>query len=371
MTAEVKQPTPRRRTRRILFRLFVLLVSSAIALVLIEVGLSIFAPQRMGQPGLEPLGGILVPRPDLRGRDFAPGDFDVQVSTNSQRFRGQREYEMAPKAGTTRVLVLGDSFVYGVGAGDSETYPHQLEQLLNEGQTTFEVINAGIYGSGTGEQVVWYEQWPIRFEPALVVLTVYENDFQDDRRRPAFVLKGEELAPRTRADLQESSKDQASLRSITRRLPGYTYLSQHSHLLNLLRRAATVGLRPPEASQPALAVEPAAEGPKRNLLHHLELKRLEGVVSGHGGRLVVVYIPSRAAIWETSPPPESNHVIASLTESCQELGLQFEDLTTVMRREYTAEAPLYFKGDMHCTPAGYHAVARGVSAFLQREGLGR
>jgi len=45
-----------------------------------------------------------------------------------------------------RILCLGDSFTYGLGSGNNQDYPSQLQRLLDQDNRNITVINQGIPG---------------------------------------------------------------------------------------------------------------------------------------------------------------------------------------------------------------------------------
>lgn len=73
------------------------------------------------------------------------GDSTYDVRINQQGFRGV-DFEIEKAPGTRRVLTLGASSTFGYHNRDDETYPFQLEQMLNEadGAGRWEVINFAI-----------------------------------------------------------------------------------------------------------------------------------------------------------------------------------------------------------------------------------
>jgi len=93
----------------------------------------------------------------------------VHITTNSLGLRGP---EIGPKpAGVRRVLALGDSFTFGHAVEASEAWPAVLQELLAaRGGPRYEVVNAGIGGYGTGQQLLLYDELQSRVEPDLVVL---------------------------------------------------------------------------------------------------------------------------------------------------------------------------------------------------------
>ena len=93
--------------------------------------------------------GFVRLKPHYSHKNDKTGEF---FSINALGFRG-REIARRPSAGTLRIVALGGSTTFGVGAtDDSRTYPAILEKYLNRESTEpkksrYEVINAGIPGA--------------------------------------------------------------------------------------------------------------------------------------------------------------------------------------------------------------------------------
>lgn len=98
------------------------------------------------------------------------------VTTNSHGLRNG-EFSLEPKANTFRILCLGDSLTFGDGVRSEDTYPKQLEALLNVDRPgTYEVINGGVPAYDTWQEISYLKRDGWRFKPYLVVLGVYAND---------------------------------------------------------------------------------------------------------------------------------------------------------------------------------------------------
>jgi len=97
-----------------------------------------------------------------------PGKF-VSKTTNSFGLRG-KEITLDKPAGIKRILILGDSYTFGLYVGDDETYPAVLENLFLRDSEKVEVINAG-YADGWSpdEHYAWLVNKGLRFKPDLVI----------------------------------------------------------------------------------------------------------------------------------------------------------------------------------------------------------
>jgi hypothetical protein len=75
------------------------------------------------------------------------------------------------------VLVLGDSYTFGVLVDDAHTYCAQLERLFAGHQPAVEVLNAG-YANGweTDEQYNWLQHRGLEFEPDVIVLGFFTGN---------------------------------------------------------------------------------------------------------------------------------------------------------------------------------------------------
>lgn len=98
------------------------------------------------------------------------------ISVNGKGYRG-REHDLARTLGVQRVVMLGDSIAFGPGVDDAETFSHRLESLPNGP----EVVNLGVMGYGTDQELLKLEREGLAFGPDVVVLHFcLHNDFADN-----------------------------------------------------------------------------------------------------------------------------------------------------------------------------------------------
>lgn len=106
----------------------------------------------------------------------------VPMEVNSIGLRGP-EVERRKPPGTRRILLLGDSFTFGVGVRDEDTFARRLENALGDDApagTRVEVLNAGTQGYNTRDEVAYLEHRWLALEPDLVLIVFYLNDVFSD-----------------------------------------------------------------------------------------------------------------------------------------------------------------------------------------------
>ena len=101
----------------------------------------------------------------------------VPVSINSLGLR-DREYSVEKPAGTTRIVMLGDSLTFGWGVRIEDTPSKMLEEMLNKGAPAprYEVINTGVGNYNTVQEVTYFLNKGRKLNPDVVVLNYFIND---------------------------------------------------------------------------------------------------------------------------------------------------------------------------------------------------
>lgn len=94
---------------------------------------------------------------------------------NSHGFRGA-EFDLKKPAGKTRIVTLGGSTTYGVGVNNEETWPYLLQQQLG---SDFEVINMGVPGYSSAENLIQTALLLSDFDADLVIYHVGLNDLRN------------------------------------------------------------------------------------------------------------------------------------------------------------------------------------------------
>jgi lysophospholipase L1-like esterase len=96
-----------------------------------------------------------------------------------------QEYYTNKSNSTFRIIALGDSFTAGSWVSDNDSYPKQLEKKLNQINisTRVEVLKLiGGAGAGLLEKVKIFENNGLKYNPDMVILQFYIDDFEDSEQ---------------------------------------------------------------------------------------------------------------------------------------------------------------------------------------------
>ncbi len=288
----------RRRRFALLKRLCLVAFGFGVGLLLAETLLrlaGIAAPSAY-QPDLI-LGSRL--KPNYTGWNTKEGT--VFYRTNHAGFR-DREHAEAKPANTVRIAVLGDSYCEAVQVELEDTFWAVCERELNAceplADKQIEVLNSGVSGYGTAQELLTLRHHLWQYDPDIIVLAFLtgndirnnSKELESDSLKPFFTLDGDALV------LDDSFTQQPFFTSRWIRFKDQAINS--SRLLTLLYRIRHRG----ELAEPAAAgesfeaglddfiySEPATQA-ERDAWRITErlIEQLHAEVEAHGATLVVV-----------------------------------------------------------------------------------
>jgi len=108
-------------------------------------------------------------------RGYFDNDNKVTGKVNENGFRGISKPLKKPK-GIYRIAFVGDSFTLGIGVKDEDTLPAKFEEILKSKYSFTEVLNFGISGTSTKQQISLLESDIIPSEPDTVIIVLFLND---------------------------------------------------------------------------------------------------------------------------------------------------------------------------------------------------
>ncbi len=344
--------------KKIVFAVFLFVGLTLITLVLTEIVLRLSAGQQLrsmltiARVMHYRNGAGLLLTPGIRvEHTLASGEATYPIRINAQGLRADREYAPAPAPHVARVLVMGDSFTFGIGVPVEQTYAAVLETLLNDGTADerFEVINTGFAnGDCPLPQYLYLQERGLAFGPRIVVVGFYaDNDLHDmdlyratpgpDGLPASLTLPG--------GDLPWWLKRTALYQRVGLQIV-------HPRLAQLLRR------RKPD--QPSDA--PTAETGIRNLEQAMKLfAGMERLAAAHAARLIVMFIPSVNEVFGDQAD-KAQRIRAALSASAARHGFTTVDLTAAIR---AAGPDVYLPIDQHFDALGHRVAAQTLAATLR------
>lgn len=130
-------------------------------------------------------------RPLWRGWE-GPKKKKIWTQFNSLGLRSPKEYKASFKG--KRILLLGDSVVFGYRLKDQDCFSSQLQRALEQAapEQSWQCVNAGCYGYGVQDEHDWLKELSQSLKFDLVILGLCYNDFAQpttkiDPKNSAFV----------------------------------------------------------------------------------------------------------------------------------------------------------------------------------------
>jgi hypothetical protein len=158
-------------------RITLAVAGGLLPLVAIEVGARWFSPPLGGSMALFEDAGPMGYRLQPGATGVGPRGNPLEIDADGHR----RDPEPPTGPIHLRVLLVGDSFVFGVGVSASDTLPAMLARTLRArtGCEGVEVLNAGIPGANLAQNRSRLEAESAANHPDVVVLALLENDIHN------------------------------------------------------------------------------------------------------------------------------------------------------------------------------------------------
>jgi len=291
---------------------------------------------------------------------FSISDSRTHVQINSKGLRdGEHAYA---RQGKPRVLVLGDSFTWGFGVERHERYTDRLGALLGD---SVEMINAGVSGYGTDQELLYYQVEGVRYHPDVVLLQFVSNDLTNNVSavqytypKPYFLLQNGALVlmnvpvPARSTPWEERFENPGLAHSEPARAPTAAQRLKsfcRDHLVSYGFVADRIK---------SLAVYEAWTSALDPLTEALILELNREVVA-HGAQLAVVLAPDKRIMRDERQPE-----LATLAEFLRRYDVRTVDLTRAFVREDRRGRQLFFAVDQHWSAVGHETAAAAICQYL-------
>ncbi|HMA34042.1 MAG TPA: GDSL-type esterase/lipase family protein [Chloroflexia bacterium] len=359
---------------------------------LLEGALRLFAPQIAA-----PITGLFVADPATAYRLQPGAQVVYRFAEGSPTFavnaQGLREdHPIGPPAtGTTRLLCLGDSFVFGMGVQADQALPHLLNGSTAADGSSVESLNAGVFGYGTDNEAAWLRTYGWPLQPKIVLVGFFVgNDVKDvmlGMGKTTVDAQGRLVATSTSQQALNSPGDPGDPGTAPASGGLKGWLEQNSHAYIFLRNLAYNILgRTTKVQKPTIfdaasfflkSPSPAIDAGWDKTTGILDSMRADA--QAHGAEFVVVVIPAREQVQDTY-----------WAEMKQQFGLRDDQLQRDLPQQRLAAwsartgTPLidlfpgfqaagktqllYFRTDRHWNAAGHALAAQLVHAGLVQRG---
>lgn len=406
--------------KRTLKNVVSLIGATIIGFFLIEIIVMIFSPQMLynqyhpDNPDLErqrePTLFGLRPKPNLDIIYYAEDFKLATIKNNNKGFRDEKDYAL-DKNGKKRIILFGDSFVYGSGNDQDEVIHVYMRDLFKE----YEIYNFGIPGSGTDIQYFLLKQEGPLYKPDIVIFFIFQNDFNDNIiadsteivLRPKFIIdfSSEEniLILRDRAELSWKEEpenvstlddyyNQSGYEEVVKRIVDadlkikapdnkiVLFFYKHSHLYNLVNNA----IKNTKSNPSPVVIESFKKHPTDRFLAANSImcrliKRINDEVDSwdHSSRLIITYIPHRIQVEEDllnkhnyDPEEHDLRLPNKIIEECtKRYDITFLDFTQKFQELTEKGKKIYNPHGDHWSPYGTQVASKELYEFLKKEEL--
>jgi lysophospholipase L1-like esterase len=258
---------------------------------------------------------------------------------------GLRDREIGPcDPAVRRILLLGDSVTFGHGQPIEVTVGRQIEAIFSDRDRRVQVINAGIAGWSTRQQLLFYREHGVRLCPDLVLVGFVLNDVKELHQGLLELGADRGLAAT------------AAMSWLSQRTATFAALKQiYAWLLDPVSREIAVVedlVRRADAPEVRHAMDLVAA----------DLRELSGLAGARGDAFGLVLFPFRFQfLGDNLDAPQ-----AYLRAFAAGNGIPVLDTLPILRR-YPPDDVLMDHD--HFTARGHRIVAEAVVEWIQRESL--
>jgi hypothetical protein len=172
------------------FRLVTIFAALIVILLFTEIGLRIFWSNKPKVPDFPPSPGYYLDTdPDISYTLIPNHKYKrSNIKADKYGFRGEPSPEISKSAGVFRIVLIGDSIVFGVRTPSDKTIGSVLQKRLDEivipGVKRFEVINLGMPGHNINQYAAVLKKYGMRYSPDLVIAGItISNDLEGRQAR--------------------------------------------------------------------------------------------------------------------------------------------------------------------------------------------
>jgi len=361
------------------------------AVLLAEAGVRLFVPRKLWEfwdatadwvPDSK-LGWINQPNRNVT-RHAPHEGYLVAFQTNADGI-SPGTAQRAKKPGVIRILMLGDSGVVGLSVPADKRINAALERLLESRGWNVEVLNAGVQGYSTDQELLLAKRLAPLYHPEIITLCAVDNDFSGNVERsvlggypkPMFVLKAN-------GQLDEIPPEMSRFKKHDLTSGPLRWVIGHSALYGLIQpsffrlRARFMGWN--ERNMLGLTAEmytdPGALARFNWALFAAEVKQIDDIARENGAKLICYAHPAVETVWNPAververqfgvKPEEYDRYALErqIGKTCQNEGIPFCPLIDYFLANESRGPFHLLPRDPHCNATGYELQAEALAKFF-------
>lgn len=284
--------------------------------------------------------------------------FSIPVHQNQFGLRASQNLVRENPGGKHRIIVLGDSYVWGYGVSDNEVFTE-----LDISRYGAELVNFGVSGYGTDQEYLLYKKLGKEFEAdeVILVITPY-NDFMNNSEarqygydKPYFMLVDDQLMLHTKHIKHGLLKGFKS------------WLSENSFIFNF------VGSLIRNVKQSLESRKKSASAPKQAILQRNSVTdsdrsaidltirivdKLKNLVESQGRKFKVAFVPYKIHINQNI---SYNHpMVPIFADKLKEKEINYLEPFFLFSHPDGKKAELFNQGDNHFSALGHELFVRAL-----------